>query len=164
MTGSVNTKGKAADRCPGYSMHIVFCQWRIVDVTGLLDERGGGRSPKIDKEKKMKTGYGIIAGMIFFVAGCSSTFMMVKNGTGYMLGQQSDEVYRMLCESGDLKKILSEAELRQGPKDDLYKYNCSPERSRDKVKQVFASMAPAERKSLRVAFKSNGYEINAMHC
>ena len=112
----------------------------------------------------MKKWYVIIAGMVFFAAGCSSTFMLVKNGTGYMLGQQSDEVYHMLCESGDLKKILSEVELRQEPKDDLYKYNCSPERSRDKVKQVYASMVPAERKALRIAFKSNGYEINAMHC
>ncbi len=97
-------------------------------------------------------------------AGCSSTFLMVKNGSGYMLGSESKEVYRILCESGDLKKILSDAELRQTAKDDLYKYNCSPERSREKVKQVYASMVPEERKALRLAFKTNGYEINAMHC
>jgi hypothetical protein len=97
-------------------------------------------------------------------AGCSSTFLVVKDGSGYMLGSQSQDMYRMLCESGDLKKILSEAQLRQEAKNDLYKYNCSPERSRDKVKEVYAAMVPAERKALRVAFKSNGYEINAMHC
>ncbi len=112
----------------------------------------------------MKALHFIIAGLFFFAAGCSSTFMMVKNGTGYMLGSESNEVYHILCESGDLQKILLEAQLRQDAKDDLYKYNCSPERSRDKVKQVYASMVPAERKSLRLAFKSNGYEINAMHC
>ncbi len=112
----------------------------------------------------MKKWLMIIAGMAVFATGCSSTFLMVKNGSGYMLGSESKEVYHMLCESGDLQKILAEAELRQQEKDDLYKYNCSPERSRDKVKQVFASMVPAERKSLRLAFKSNGYEINAMHC
>jgi hypothetical protein len=112
----------------------------------------------------MKKWLMIIAGMAVFATGCTSTFMMVKNGTGYMLGSQSDEVYHMLCESGDLKKILLDAQLRQEAKNDLYKYNCSPERSRDKVKQVFASMVPAERKALRIAFKSNGYEINAMHC
>jgi hypothetical protein len=112
----------------------------------------------------MKKWLMIIAGMAAFAAGCSSTFLMVKNGSGYMLGSESKEVYHMLCESGDLQKILAEAELRQQEKDDLYKYNCSPERSRDKVKQVFASMVPAERKALRLAFKSNGYEINAMHC
>ncbi len=112
----------------------------------------------------MKTWYVIIAGMVFFAAGCSSTFLLVKNGSGYMLGSDSKEVYRMLCESGDLKKILSDAQLRQEAKDDLYKYNCSPERSRDKVKQVYAAMVPEERKALRIAFKSNGYEINAMHC
>jgi hypothetical protein len=112
----------------------------------------------------MKAWFLIIAGMTFFAGGCTSTFMMVKNGTGYMLGSESKEVYRILCESGDLKKILSDAQLRQEAKDDLFKYNCSPERSRDKVKQVYAAMVPEERKSLRIAFKSNGYEINAMHC
>jgi hypothetical protein len=112
----------------------------------------------------MKKWLMIIAGMAVCATGCGSTFLMVKNGTGYMLGSESKEVYHMLCESGDLQKILSEAELRQQAKDDLYKYNCSPERSRDKVKLVFASMEPAERKALRLAFKSNGYEINAMHC
>jgi hypothetical protein len=106
----------------------------------------------------------VIAGTALLAAGCSSTFMMVKNGSGYMLGSDSNEVYRLLCESGDLQKILLDAQLGQGTKDDLYRYNCSPDRSRDKVKQVYASMVPAERKALRVAFKSNGYEINAMHC
>ncbi|MEK6700618.1 MAG: hypothetical protein AABZ10_16420 [Nitrospirota bacterium] len=105
-----------------------------------------------------------IAAAALLAAGCSSTFMMVKNGTGYMLGSDSNEVYRLLCESGDLQKILLDAQLGQDAKDDLYRYNCSPERSRDKVKQTYASMVPAERKALRVAFKSNGYEINAMHC
>ena len=100
----------------------------------------------------------------FIAAGCTSTFMMVKNGTGYMLGSESDEVYHILCESGDLQKILLEAQLRQEAKNNLYKYNCSPDRSREKVKQTYAAMVPAERKSLRLAFKSNGYEINAMHC
>lgn len=112
----------------------------------------------------MKTWLLLIAGLVFFAGGCGSTFMMVKNGTGYMLGSESNEVYHMLCESGDLKKILSDAELRREAKDDLYKYNCSSERSRDKVKQVYAAMVPTERKALRLAFKSNGYEINAMHC
>ncbi len=106
----------------------------------------------------------VIAGTALLAAGCSSTFMMVKNGSGYILGSESNAMYSMLCESGDLQKILLDAQLGQGTKDDLYRYNCSPDRSRDKVKQVYASMVPAERKALRVAFKSNGYEINAMHC
>jgi len=120
-----------------------------------ISVKGGGN---------MKAWFLIIAGMTFFAGGCTSTFMMVKNGTGYMLGSESNEVYRILCESGDLQKILLEAQLRQEAKDELYKYNCSPERSRDKVKQVYTAMVPAERKALRIAFKSNGYEINAMHC
>lgn len=90
--------------------------------------------------------------------------LVVNEGSEYILGSDSNAMYTMLCESGDLQKILLDAKLGQGTKDDLYRYNCSPDRSRDKVKQVYAAMVPAERKALRVAFKSNGYEINAMHC
>ena len=90
--------------------------------------------------------------------------LVAKSGSGYILGSDSNAMHTMLCESGDLRKILLDAQLGLGTKDDLYRYNCSPDRSRDKVKQVYASMVPAERKALRVAFKSNGYEINAMHC
>ena len=49
-------------------------------------------------------------------------------------------------------------------KKSLYQYNCGPERSSSKVKEVFSSMTPAQRKELRQAFKKNGYDINIMRC
>jgi hypothetical protein len=98
-------------------------------------------------------------------AACSSTFVAYKDGHGYFLGNGSKDAYRLFCESGDLKKILAATTtLGQGLKDDLYRSNCGEERARDKVRQLYQSMTPEQRKDLRLAFKQNGYDINYMHC
>lgn len=107
--------------------------------------------------------YGMIAGLV--AVGCSSTFRISKEGRGYMWGSDSKAIYSLLCESGDLKKILADAnKLTDDLRNDLYRYNCTSERSGQKIKQIYAVMTPDERKSLRVAFKRNGYDINAMTC
>jgi len=95
---------------------------------------------------------------------CSSTFVVSKDGKGYFLGSKTNDFYKMLCESGDLKRVLADTHLEQGLKDDLYKYNCSSERSGDKVKQIYTSMTSEQRKDLRKAFAKNGYDINYMPC
>lgn len=99
------------------------------------------------------------------VAGCTTTFRISKDGRGYIWGSDSKAIYAMLCESGDMKKILADAAvLPQKTKDDLYRFNCTDERSGAKVKEIYAAMTPEERKGLRQAFKRNGYDINAMTC
>jgi hypothetical protein len=101
----------------------------------------------------------------FFFQACASTFLAYKDGYGYFMGNESNAAYKMFCESGDLKKILADTtRLGQDMKDDLYHYNCGAERSHDKVRQVYATMTPEQRKDLRVAFKHNGYDINYQHC
>lgn len=97
--------------------------------------------------------------------GCSTTFRISKEGKGYIWGSNSKAIYAMLCESGDLKKILADAAaLPPETRDNLYRFNCTSERSGAKVKDIYAAMTPEERKGLRQAFKRNGYDINAMTC
>jgi hypothetical protein len=94
----------------------------------------------------------------------SSTFLVSKNGTGYYLGSSSNAAYRMFCESGDLQKILAGTQLPSETKEDLYRSNCGPERSKERVKQIYASLTPEQRKGLRLAFRNNGYDINYLPC
>ncbi len=101
-----------------------------------------------------------IAGMALLSGACSSEFLVYKDGRGYFLGSNSKAKYEMLCASGDLEKVLAATHLSKDMKDALYKYNCSAERSGDKVKQIYASMTPEQRKDIRNAFRNNGYEIN----
>jgi len=98
------------------------------------------------------------------VTACTSTFLVQKDGRGYFVGSNSDAIHKMLCESGDLVKVLSDTKLPQDMRDELYKYNCSLERSGAKVKEIYTAMSPDQRKDLRTAFRHNGFEINHMHC
>jgi hypothetical protein len=95
---------------------------------------------------------------------CSSTFVASKDGRGYYLGNESKTAYTTFCESGDLQKILTTTQLPEEMKDKLYRYNCGTDRSSSKVKQLYASLTPEQRKELRTSFKNNGYDINYIPC
>lgn len=99
-----------------------------------------------------------------FTAACGSTFVVSKDGKGYYLGSGSKSAFSMLCESGDLAKVLADTRLSREMQTDLNRSTCSAGRSKERVKQLYASLTPEQRKDLRLAFKKNGYEINAMLC
>ena len=107
-----------------------------------------------------------IAGMVLITGACTPTTFMVSKGEkrGAFLGSSSKSMYDMLCTSGDLEKVLAATHLSKELKDTFYKYNCSAERSSDKIKQLFSSMTSEQRKDIRTAFKENGYSINGGTC
>jgi len=105
--------------------------------------------------------------MAFVAIACApsaGTFLIYKDGYGVFVGSNSDAKYNMLCASGDMEKVLEISHLNQETKDALFKYNCSAERSGEKIKQIYAAMTPEQRKDIRRAFRTNGYEINYMAC
>jgi hypothetical protein len=106
----------------------------------------------------------MITGVVLITASCSSSFLVYKNGRGYFVGSDSKTKYDMLCTSGDMEKILADTHFDTEMKNTLYKYNCSAERSSDKVKQIFAAMTVEQRKDIKAAFRKNGYEINKYAC
>jgi hypothetical protein len=105
-----------------------------------------------------------IAAIALFISSCSPTFLVYKNGRYCFVGSCSNAKYDILCETGELKKVLASSHLREELKDSLYKSSCSAERSRDKVTKIFASMTVEERKDIRNAFRANGYNINRLAC
>jgi hypothetical protein len=102
--------------------------------------------------------------MVLLAGACTSMPMVGKEGRGGFLGNNSKEMYDMLCTSGDLEKVLEATELSKETKDEFYRYNCSAERSSDKLKQLYASMTSEQRREVRNAFKQKGYSINAGSC
>ncbi len=100
-----------------------------------------------------------------FAEACSSTFLVTKDGKSYFFGSNKEGLYKMLCESGDLKSILADTQLSAKTKDDLYKYNCVPaEQSREKIAEIYTSITPEQRRDLRFAFQKHGYDINYLVC
>jgi hypothetical protein len=103
-----------------------------------------------------------IAAMALVINACTDTFLVHKNGRGVFLGSNMKAKYDVLCESGDIEKVLALSTLSKEMKDALYRYSCSSERSGEKVKQIYASMTSDERKDIKRAFRKNGYTINIM--
>lgn len=95
--------------------------------------------------------------------GCSETFLITKDGKSYFFGSKREDMYRLLCESGDLKKIIEDTMLSNDIKESLYKYNCI-ERSPDKVREIYANLEPEQRRDLRLSFQRHGYDINYIAC
>ena len=105
-------------------------------------------------------------GMLLSIAapwGCSDTFLVTKDGKSYFFGGKRDELSMLLCDSGDLGKILNDTRLTQEIKDGLYKYNCA-QRSGEKVKEIYASLTAEQRRELRFSFQHHGYDINYLAC
>ena len=115
-------------------------------------------------KKEWLVGFASMLAVTLGACASSSTFLASKNGTGYYLGSSSNAAYRMFCESGDLQKILAGTQLPAETKDELYRSNCGPERSKERVRQIYAAITPAQRKDLRLAFRNNGYDINYLPC
>ncbi len=105
-----------------------------------------------------------IIGIVCLTGACGYTFTMTKNGLGAHFHSNSQAKYDMLCASGDLKKVLASIQLSREMKDSLYKYNCTDERSREKVLQIYASMTVQERQDIKKAFRKEGYIINYRPC
>ena len=100
-----------------------------------------------------------------FAGGCASTFTLAKEGgREHIFGNKDEELYKMLCESGDLAGILADTPLKGEIKDALYRANCAADRSKEKVKEIYTSLTAGQRRDLRLAFKRHGYEVNYMIC
>ncbi|MEW5746415.1 MAG: hypothetical protein AB1805_13370 [Nitrospirota bacterium] len=98
------------------------------------------------------------------IGGCASdTFVITKHGKSYFFGSSREGFHQMLCESGDLQRIIADTRLSPEHKDSLYKYNCV-EQSKDKVRELYGGFAPEQRRELRLAFQLHGYDINTMDC
>jgi hypothetical protein len=102
---------------------------------------------------------------ILFLAGCATTtFIVSKDGRAYYLGTKSNAMYAMLCKSGDLEHLLAEISVPDDLKKDFYRYNCSEERSKEKVASLYTFFTPAEKEELKSAFRRHGYDINYVPC
>jgi len=107
--------------------------------------------------------FALAAVLILVTAGCTSNFLITKDGKAYFFGSRGEAIYKMLCESGDLKTILADTKLPQDTKSEIYRYNCT-EPSKEKLKEVVASMTPEDRRDLRISFQTHGYDINRINC
>jgi len=102
---------------------------------------------------------------VILLSGCANTtFIISKDGKAYYLGTKSRNLHAMLCESGDLKRVLAEVAIPDDLKKEFYKYNCSDEQSKEKVVAIYTFFMPEEKEALKSAFRRHGYDINYVPC
>lgn len=108
----------------------------------------------------------MIVSLSLLISGCTpATFLIQKgNSMAYYFGTESRGAYKLLCESGDLKKVLRDAELPEDIKNDFYEYTCTESRSKEKVFSLYTFLTPEEKKSLKQAFVRHNYTINSVPC
>lgn len=103
--------------------------------------------------------------LVFLLSGCAPSTFIVNNGIrAYYFGSESKGAYKMLCESGDFKKVLRDAELHEEIKEDFYEYVCTEHRSNQKVISLYTFLTPEEKKSLKRVFVRHNYTINSVPC
>ncbi len=98
-------------------------------------------------------------------AGCGpTTFIISKDNRAYYLGRKSESLHTMLCKSGDLERILSETIMPEDLKKELYRFNCTAERSKEKVISLYLFLTPEEKEDFQSVFRRHGYTINYVPC
>ncbi len=103
--------------------------------------------------------------LLLLLSGCAPSTFIVSNGIrAYYFGSESRGAYKMLCESGDLEKVLRDAELPEEIKKDVFEYVCTESRSNKKVISLYTFLTPEEKKSLKRAFVRHNYTINSVPC
>ncbi|NOX19792.1 MAG: hypothetical protein GXO99_00805 [Nitrospirae bacterium] len=113
----------------------------------------------------MKKGfYYLLIASLLLTACQPSTFLISKGNRAYYFGRQSKSLKKILCDSGDFKKVLRNTRMPEHLKDDFYRYVCTDEASREKVVALYNFLTPDERKSLKRAFVKQGYAINYVPC
>ncbi len=95
---------------------------------------------------------------LFFIS-CAKTFLVTKDCNTYFFGSPDQTLYKMLCTSGDLQKVLADFAIPEDIRASLYEAQCT-DRSRDKLDSIYASLSHDQQDALKSAFRKHGYEIN----
>ncbi len=99
----------------------------------------------------------ISASLLF--TGCAKTFLVSKDCNTYFFGSQDQTLYRMLCTSGDLEAVLTDAALPADVRTGLLEAQCTY-RSQEKLDRLYTSLGSEQQGALKSAFRKHGYEIN----
>lgn len=97
------------------------------------------------------------------LAGCSSgNFMVYKNAKHFYVTSTGPELKRILCESGDMDKIVVDSKLPPQLQKDLKEGICSSNKVKERLLTLLEGMTKEQRVALKHAFQNNGYDINVV--
>jgi hypothetical protein len=100
------------------------------------------------------------------VSGCNTAnFLVYKDAKHFYMTSKGDSLRTVLCDSGDLVKVVKDAALPEKTQHDLVNSICSAtaaDKKREQVLAVLESMTKEQRTALKEAFVLNGYQVNTI--
>lgn len=105
----------------------------------------------------------ILCAIILTIVGCSSSnFLIYKDAKHYYMTNKSDNLRKVLCDSGDLARITRDAQLPEELQKELIASMCTQDKVKEHVLAVLEKMTKEQRSALKLAFQNNGYQINTI--
>jgi len=105
----------------------------------------------------------IVALLAALTAGCGdANFLVYKDAKHFYVTSNGETLKKVLCESGDINRILTDSRLPEAMQKDLREGICSPNKVKDRLLAILENMTPEQRSALKLAFQTNGYEINTI--
>lgn len=99
--------------------------------------------------------------VVLTAAGCSPRkFVVYKDGTSFHVTDDSARRKRLLCDSGDIDRVLADSALPVPMRDELKVCLCGGGKGRQRLEGILKGMTEGQYAALKEAFRKNGYEIN----
>jgi len=107
--------------------------------------------------------YAAIAILTMLIGGCgSNNFLIYKNAKHFYVTSTGPELKRVLCDSGDMDRIVSDSKLPDAMQKDLKDGICSSNKVKERLMASLDGMTKEQRAALKGAFRGNGYDINVV--
>ena len=99
--------------------------------------------------------------LALLVGGCGSkNFLVYKDGSNFYLTSNCAARQRLLCDSGDIDRIVAGSALPQPLQRRIKEAICATGVTKPDMHQILAEMTDEQLSSLKQSFRGNGYEIN----
>ncbi|HEY3489509.1 MAG TPA: hypothetical protein VGK27_05225 [Candidatus Deferrimicrobiaceae bacterium] len=93
--------------------------------------------------------------------GCSSrNFIVYKDGTAFYVTSDCARRKQVLCDSGDIGRVLGDSGLPAPLRNALGDRMCASGNEKKALLSVLEGMTDEQHAALKDAFRKNGYEIN----
>lgn len=99
--------------------------------------------------------------LAFMASGCSTrTFMVYKDGNNFFITRDCAERHRLLCDSGDIDRVVDGSGLPDHLQLRIKEAICSTDRAKNDMQDILGELTDEQLSSLKNAFRTLGYEIN----
>ena len=107
--------------------------------------------------------FGVVLIVALGISGCSSgNFLVYKDSKHFYVTSTGPELKRILCDSGDMDRIVKDSQLPAVLQKDLKDGICNSNKVKERLMATLEGMTKEQRTALKTAFQQNGYDINVV--